>query len=115
MEGSSVEDKMASLAQHMDSDDDAPLLLTNQAQSGGQLVLAKGGGGRKQRGKRKRVSAESLPENYHSLSLRQLKAVCAAHGLKVSDCDSNGVGIFFETVWWRGSSYVICVSICAEQ
>lgn len=33
--------------------------------------------------KRSRLTAESLPTNWHSLSLAQLKSVCAAHGIAV--------------------------------
>eukprot|EP01041_Mallomonas_annulata_P002184 gene2184-4248_t len=32
--------------------------------------------------KRRRMSAESVPSNYQSLGLRELKAVCASHGFK---------------------------------
>ena len=47
-------------------------LLTDGSGGGGS-----GGGG----GGKVRVSAASLPSNLHSMSLAQLRAVCASHGL----------------------------------
>ena len=48
-------------------------LLTEKGGGGGG-----GGGGSTNRG----ISRDSLPENLHAMSLPQLRAVCAAHGLK---------------------------------
>ena len=50
------------------------------ADQGNLLTDGSGGGGGGGGGK-VRVSAASLPSNLHSMSLAQLRAVCASHGL----------------------------------
>ena len=68
--GGSREEKLARLARHRMADQGN--LLTDGSGGGGS-----GGGG----GGKVRVSAASLPSNLHSMSLAQLRAVCASHGL----------------------------------
>ena len=51
----------------------------------------------------RRLSAESLPSNLHSLSLRQLRAVCAAHGMVPRGTSTAAVIAEIEAALYTGT------------
>ena len=59
-------------------------LLTNGRAGGGGASRRGGGSGGA-------LSAASLPSNLHTMSVRQLKAVCAAHGLVAQGGSSDEI------------------------
>ena len=68
--------------------------------SAGASAAASAGGGDEPRPV---LKAESLPSNLHSLSLAQLKAVCASHGMLAKGSTTGEVIAEIEAALWRGT------------
>lgn len=58
------------------------LASSSSSSSGGMLAITEGG---RSTGQQRRISTESLPRNYQSLSLAQLRSVLAAHGHRLAE------------------------------
>ena len=69
----------------------ADLIARAAATCDGVLLLTDGDGGGARGAKRRRLTAESLPSNYASLSLDELRCLCAAHGFAPKSDTKDGV------------------------
>jgi hypothetical protein len=69
----------------------ADLIARAAATCDGVLLLTDGDGGGPRGAKRRRLTAESLPSNYASLSLDELRCLCAAHGFAPKSDTKDGV------------------------
>ena len=101
--GATREEMLAALARHGQATREgaaAPLRLEDGSRPGKR---AKSSGASDSGSARPRLSAESLPSNLHSLSLSQLKAVCASHGMVASGETTSDVIAEIEAALYQGT------------
>ena len=113
--GSTREEMLAAIARHEATREAAAKSSTRRLGHDGSVAEGRpakrardatagsGDGGTSGSAPARRLSAESLPSNLHSLSLGQLRAVCAAHGMVPRGTSTADVIAEIETALYTGT------------